>query len=396
MSRRGRFVLSAASALAVSLLMATTSASAAPLALGSGGSRHPLPAIAQLKVIDGQQALERGPGKRVAALPTTTVPKWRHTVSDGGTSYQYAMVGRNPTVAQTTQSVTVPTEVVPLVVKFSNGHTWNPSVGDSCDSTSALARTAASPIFKTKSYSFGGTSVGTSQYVDAFQRANYYKYTSSSGINPGYHVTLGLTMLSPVTISVPNADSAEGTTTCGNGLLGAVEINWLDNYLRTKVIPSLAAQGVGVKTLPLFLLGNVVEYVGTPNDCCVLGFHNAFQTSAGIQTYAVSMYDNTGDFTGSQDVSVLAHEVGEWMDDPLTTNPTRPWGHVGQVSGCQNTLEVGDPLSGKLASVTLSSHVYHVQELAFTSWFYHQATSTGVNGWYSNYGTFKAPAAACS
>ena len=175
-----------------------------------------------------------------------------------------------------------------------------------------------------------------------------------------------------------------------------MSINWLDNYLQTKVLPSLAAQGVAVKTFPLFLLGNVVEYDSTPSNCCILGFHNAYQTASGIQTYAVAMYDNTGAFSGSKDVSVLSHEVGEWLADPLTNNPTRPWGHVGQVSGCQNTLEVGDPLSGKLVAVTTSSHAFHVQELAFTSWFYHQATSTGINGWYSNYGTFRAPAASCT
>ena len=107
------------------------------------------------------------------------------------------------------------------------------------------------------------------------------------------------------------------------------------------------------------------------------------------------MYDNSGDFTGSQDVSVLSHEVGEWMDDPLVNNPTNPWGHIGQVSGCQANLEVGDPLSGNAQVVTTGSHGYHVQELAFTSWFYHQSPSTGVNGWYSDYGTFASSAAAC-
>ena len=64
--------------------------------------------------------------------------------------------------------------------------------------------------------------------------------------------------------------------------------------------------------------------------------------------------------------------------------------------GARTSLEVGDPLSGTLQSVVVSSHTYHVQELAFTSWFYHQSTSTGINGWYSDYGTFRSSAAACS
>jgi hypothetical protein len=383
-------------ATALALLLGT-----APAALADPGRASPAASPAQLSasavrpVIDGQAALTR-PFVASATLPGTTVQTWRHTVSDAGTSYQYAMVGRNPTVAQTTQAVSIPTQVVPLIIKFTNGHTWNPTVGDSCDATSALARTMASPIFKNHTYTFGGTSVGSTQYADAFQRANYFKYTGPTGINPGYHVTLSAVTLSPITISVPSADSAEGTTGCGNRVLGAVDIDWLDTYLQTKLLPSLAGQGVGVKTFPLFLLGNVVEYSGTPDNCCVLGFHNAFQTSTGRQTYAVAMYDSTGLFGASKDVSVLSHEVGEWLADPLTNNPTRPWGHIGQVSGCQDSLEVGDPLSGRIQSVVVSSRTYHVQELAFTSWFYHQRTSMGVNGWYSNYGTFRTFAAACT
>ena len=31
------------------------------------------------------------------------------------------------------------------------------------------------------------------------------------------------------------------------------------------------------------------------------------------------------------------------MNDPYTNNPTRAWGHIGQVTHCQNNLEVGRP-----------------------------------------------------
>jgi hypothetical protein len=93
----------------------------------------------------------------------------------------------------------------------------------------------------------------------------------------------------------------------------------------------------------------------------------------------------------------MSHEIGEWMDDPLGDNPTAPWGHTGQVTGCQSNLEVGDPLSGgPLISVASGGFTYHVQELAFFSWFYRQTPSIGVNSWYSDNGTFKTPAAACS
>ncbi len=87
--------------------------------------------------------------------------------------------------------------------------------------------------------------------------------------------------------------------------------------------------------------------------------------------------------------------MGEWLDDPLGNNPTPPWGHIGQETGCDNTLEVGDALSGTSVGVTLNGFTYHPQELAFLSWFFDQSPSIGVNGWYSSNGTFKTGAVAC-
>jgi hypothetical protein len=146
------------------------------------------------------------------------------------------------------------------------------------------------------------------------------------------------------------------------------------------------------------LLHNVVEYVGTPSSCCVLGYHNAYAPSAGVtQTYSVADYDNAGVFTGVSDISALSHEVAEWQNDPFIDNATKPWGHIGQVSGCQANLEVGDPLSGTTFADTIGGFTYHPQELAFFSWFYHQSPSIGVKKtWYSDQGTFTTPAAACS
>ncbi len=191
------------------------------------------------------------------------------------------------------------------------------------------------------------------------------------------------------------ARAAEGTLACGNGTLGAIEINWLDNYIQTVLLPQLQSQGFGKKTFPLFLLGNVVEYIGTSANCCVLGFHSATSTAPSAQTYSVSMYDNTSAFGGSADVSVLSHEVAEWMDDPFVNNATNPWGNIGQVVGCQANLETGDPLTGTVQSVSMNGKAYHLQENAFASWFYHQVPSKSVNGWYSNLGTFTTPAAPC-
>jgi hypothetical protein len=327
------------------------------------------------------------------------IPHFTTKVKDGTSNFTYTMVGKNPSKAAVNASTTIKTLLVPVVIKFSNGNTWDPSVADSCDAGgSALARTQNSPIFVNQAWKLGGTSIGTGQVTDAFQRAEFWKYSQSTGVNPTYGVQLALKTLAKVTINVPNADAAEATgVPCGNGLLGAVAITWLDSYLQTTVMPSLAAKGLSAKTLPIFLLHNVVEYDGTPSNCCILGYHSGYQPSAGvIQTYGLAMYDNSSMFSGSSDISGLSHEVGEWQNDPYGTNPTKPWGHVGQVTGCQSNLEVGDPLSGTTFADTERGFTYHPQELAFFSWFYHQSPSIGVNGWYSDQGTFTTPAAACT
>ena len=88
--------------------------------------------------------------------------------------------------------------------------------------------------------------------------------------------------------------------------------------------------------------------------------------------------------------------MAEWTGRPVRRQPDASRGaHIGQVAGCQTNLEVGDPLSGTNLTVATSGHTYHPQELAFFSWFYHSSPSLGVNGLFSNNGTFTSSAPAC-
>ena len=76
------------------------------------------------------------------------------------------------------------------------------------------------------------------------------------------------------------------------------------------------------------------------------------------------------------------------MNDPTGANPTPPWG-----AGCQNNLEVGDPLAGVLyPAITLNGYTYHPQELAMIPWFYHLGTGLG---WTSTNGTFEGYSDVC-
>jgi hypothetical protein len=323
----------------------------------------------------------------LAALAAgSTVPEYVTTINDHGTSFKVRIVGKNPAVQQANPVTTIPTQLIPIVFKIA-GATFDPRVGDSCDATSALTRTKKSPIFVKQTYSSGGLALGTGQYVDIVQRAQSYKFTKPGALNPNYHVTLQLSTPAVVTLTVPNASAALFNAPCGNFLMGGVDITWFMNVIKNSVMPQLHASfGVGPTTFPLFLVYNTVFCSGS---CGILGFHNSISTSAGQQTYGVADYDNTGNFGGNvADVSVMSHEVSEWMNDPgvgqsATINLTKQWGNIGQVSGCQGNFETGDPLSGHVLTDTLNGKTYHLQELAYAAWFYHQSPSPGLHGTYS-------------
>jgi len=322
-----------------------------------------------------------------AVAATATLPIWQ--AKDG--TYSYQMVGTDP--ATTNVTTTIPAPIIPVVLTFSDGNTFDPSVKDSCSSQPPASLVLSSPVFSSSPFTVGGTSLGTSQYLDFFQRANFWQSVKT---NSNYHVTLAGSVQPVLKLTVPAASGK--TVAAGCGRLGEMDINWFDAQV-SAAFSQLTAT-VNPATLPVFVLYNVVMYDTKATNCCILGYHSALNSSSfggAVQTYAVAEFDTSNDFGSTKDVSALSHEVGEWLDDPTGTNPTPAWGHTGQVSSCQSNLEVGDPLSGTVIPITMSSgYTYHVQELAFKSWFYRDASSSGVNGWYSSNGSFTKPASACN
>jgi hypothetical protein len=391
LSRYTRALIGGATALGVGMLVALPAAVSASASTGVPTFK-PGHALYDVGVHSNVT-----PAQLARSITSGSFTQYKATVTVGTKSYTYRIAGKNPATPGSGLT-NITTELIPLNMVFpGTGLNWDPTKTDSCDAgASALTRTQNSPIFKSQSWTWGGTAIGTGQVTDAFQRAEFWKYAQPTGINPTFGINLSVKTLSTVTINVPLSQAADAPISCGNGELGAANINWLDPYLKGTVIPSLTSKGlISPKTLPIFLVHNFVEYIGTTSQCCVLGYHNAFSTAGGVQTYGLSMYDNSKAFSGSSDISALSHEVGEWVNDPYTNNPTPSWGHIGQVTGCQANLEVGDPLSGTTFTDTVGGFTYHPQELAFFSWFYHQSPSLGVNGWYSDQGKFKTFAGPC-
>lgn len=324
----------------------------------------------------------------------TTIPFWSYTVVSpvDGKSYSGSMVGRSPFFhgARTTD---VPTIIVPVRINMPDGGVFDPTATTTCSPAGTPLNLAQnSPVLTPTAFTMSGVSVGTAQYVDAFQRASFWTNVVPTGTR--YHTGLSpITTLGLVTVSPPSGKGASFFSGCQK--LGVMDINWFDPYVTGTLIPSLANQGVGTTVFPIFLFSNVVMSEGTPStgsNCCILGYHGAFGFP--VQTYSPLDYDTSGLFTNTNDISVMSHEIGEWIEDPTGNNPTPAWGHTGQVSGCQSNLEDGDPLSGTLfpSVVMPNGHTYHPQELAYFSWFYRQAPPLGPNGEFSNNDTFTTDA----
>ena len=351
----------------------------------------------------------------LAAASTPGLPLWSFNVHSDrdGNNYSGVMVGSNP-FHHDSGRTNVATQIVPIVFKTHTvgtsvganaiiatepgDNTFNPTLPDpAClgpRNNNPLRLFQQSPIFKSADFNYGGTDVGRTQTTDAFQRASFWKVIDRED----YHVTLGpISTFNAITVDVPAASGlALATTSLGPPAFCApmaiVDGNMFDLFLNNNILPALAPHGVNHGTFPVFLLYNAVLSDGDPTNllnCCILGYHGTGNNDP-TATYSPMDFDATGLFgVSGLDIATASHEVAEWMDDPFGNNPTPAWGHTGQVPGCQGNLEVGDPLSGTEAPriIMPNGFTYHIQELAFFSWFY-SARSLGVRGWFSNNGTF--------
>lgn len=315
--------------------------------------------------------------------PAANIPLWSSSFVSGGTTYNYTMVGANPT----TSNVTTKIPIVLIPVSFKFGTTViSPAVNACGDTMSALNRVKKSPLLNNFNFVAGTTNVGNTQYIDAFQRANFWQSVGS--VTPKYHTLLSPVSTKPLqTIVVPAASGGILGTFCGTQPVGGADINFVDAQLQSL----LTKLKVPSTSFPLFVSYDVFETQG--GGCCILGYHSS---TAGNQTYAIATYNDPGLFSVPiEDIHAMTHEVGEWMDDPFGNNIVPTWGHIGQQSGCQTNLEDGDPVTGTAFTATLNGFTYHPEDLVFFSWFARQTPSIAVNGWYTFLNTFPTQSATC-
>ncbi len=262
------------------------------------------------------------------APPPASLQSWNGSFVFSGTTYNYNMVGAAPS---TNSTATVTTYIIPIKIVITNRNgthaTYDPAHILS-NGNSVTTNTLTSPIFdSTTTYTQGGVNVGTTQYIDAYQRANFWGTVQT---NTNSHLLLSTTVLAEQTLSPPRNSGKTGTVFGFTAAL--VDINYFDAQ-----IPNLISKlGIQPNQFPIFLVYDT--YLTQGGSCCIGGYHSSEGSVSNPQAYAEATYvDHPGAF--SQDVSALSHEVGEWADDPLTVN------FNGNNTPC-GILENGDPEEG--------------------------------------------------
>lgn len=311
-------------------------------------------------------------------------------------TYSYDIVGGDP---QTSRGTTyVPYVLIVMVYHFRDGTVLDPTKPACNDFVSIEKRILQSPSFVPTALTSNGIGIGTVQFGDAFQRAEFWNELKSAS----YHVVLRAAR-APVVVHVkaPSGSSTtEGVCSGASHRVGTIAYGPFSGLVRR-----LSRKYANSRQIPIFVNYNLMETFGSGG--IAVGAHGAFVRSPGIQPFIFAAYSDAGSvpsFPSIADVMALTHEIAETLNDPFpirspvgstTVNLTPPWGHIGVYRyGCSRYFEVGDPLVGVTFNVHRNGFTYHPQDLAFYSWFF-RTKSIGAGGLYSFRGTFKTAARRC-
>lgn len=361
-----------------------------PIAVNSSyfASLHSTPKhIFSGKISGATSAAVRAHDPRIVSLPNFT-----RSFTFGGQTFPYTMVGRDPAERKTT---VVPTTYVPMSFFFDEFVDAN---GNNIviDANSITGEIKHSPVFENSNYATGFT-----QFEDAVMRAEFFPLFNKDGDNDAndkYHVLLSSPQtLIPVTIEVPVGSSVVAQLPDGT-LIAEIDINFISSQLNTL----FQTEGITVDSIPIFLTRNTVygDFVNQqPVDCCIGGFHGAFETKqvgnkVFVQTFAFTtaldsdaaagIFGDSGVFA---DVNALSHELGELLNDPFIDNITPNYQLLGFPAGtCQNVLEDGDVVEGlspDYTDITMHGFTYHPQTLGLLQYFEGITPSDAIGGDYS-------------
>jgi hypothetical protein len=299
--------------------------------------------------------------------------QWNGTFTYQGVKYPFIMVGTDP--SKTNTSTTVPVFLVPIKMVYgpSNGNkTFDPVKHKLPDGETVLHNILTSPILSAGiDFKQGGVDLGNTQYIDAFQRGNFWGNNVKK--NHNYQVLLGKpTVLPEQTIKVsPSLGSVITNPISGKGLVGTYDFQTLDNMINQVYFKKF--KQIHPNALPIFFTYDI--YL-TSGGCCIGGYHFNNGPAPGAQTYSFFTTVDQGPNEFSQDVSAFSHEIGEWVDNPFYPNNAVLCGE----------LEVGDPLENNPNfggfPYKLHGFTYNLQDLVFLPYF-GAPKSTSLKGWFT-------------
>jgi len=343
----------------LALLAASVAAlSAASASAGQAGSGAATP---QFRVIPANAPGHAATDKAVRLrMPAAQLSQWNGSFLDRhAVRRNFVMVGPSPLTNNAT--TTIPFLVVPVVMtytQFSNT-VFDPTVDQYSDGETVLENFETSPLLTSDiDFQSGGVDMGNTQYIDAFQRGNFYTKRIRKG-NTSYHVVLSApTVLPTLSISVGAGQGVVEKNPFGTQNVGTYSIGSMDSQINTYI---RGHSQVTADNFVFFITHNIFL---TSGGCCIGGYHSATAVQPGGQTYGyTTLVTDPGSF--SQDVSAASHEIGEWMDDPFTDNRV----------GCNDNsiLEDGDPLEGRAnyGGIKYADHgfTYNLQDLVYLGYF---------------------------
>ena len=230
---------------------------------------------------------------KAQAAANLTIPFFQNTVKSplDHHTYTFQIVGTDPT----TSLVSTTVNYVPIVLRvhFADGTVLDPTLPGCNDTVSVSDRFFNGPLFMPVKLKSNGIDVGTTQIIDGFQRAEFWKLVRQSN----YHVLLA-PAAAPLLVDVnaPSGSTTSSGACSGSGhRLGEININGWDNLLVQQI-----NKHAKPNQLPILMAYNVVETAG---GCCIIGYHNAYGRRNGTQTYSTAAYVDAGIFSpGLEDI----------------------------------------------------------------------------------------------
>jgi hypothetical protein len=244
-----------------------------------------------------------------------TIPMTHYTFTGPRGTFKGVLVGGNP--FGNPNPVTIEAVLIPLIIYIQRSDgtlaTFDPTAPDPCDlkgGFSAEYRFQNSPLVVASDLAFNDVNVGTAQYIDGFNRAEFW---NSTGGSPSYANPLHWSFAAAQSY-VPQLLDTTVAITDGTGCSerGIVAQAIFGSFMKGVMIPYLQSKGVISPTkFAFFLTKNVVtSHSNPPKPSGIFGGQH-YATGSPVQTWARAAY-NVG-----SDVKTASHEIGEWMNGKL-------------------------------------------------------------------------------